>query len=506
MSQYNLRPDPSLFLMNLRHMGYTLETAVADIIDNSITANATKISILYRYDNQAPWIAICDNGCGMDAQELISAMRFGSRNADESHGGEYDLGRFGLGLKVASLSQCRKVTVFSQKNGERNAACWDMDNLGDWKLQVSGKNELQQQKDANSPLNVVLNALVEEGGIWETESSNGTIVLWEHLDREYARRTNSLNDTISRMRDYLAMVFHRFLASEEKEDFGGMKLPKIRMDINRSPILPHSPFGNPKNSNRRRLNTVQITSSGCAVRCIPFILPPDRAYPPEERKRDSTKSGFTATQGFYVYRGGRLISRGSWFGLNKKESATQKLRVMLDIPATLDKEWSVDVRKSQIVVPMAVKNQLESSVKDWADEARRSTKAEYTPGARAAWRHQQNWECWTIQDKQDGFYHISAHINADNPIYRDLTRSMHPLQHRKFKAYLDCLTASFPVAAYIAAKDESDSITDDEELQKIRKVLDLMNDLGLEEQDMKIMLYQMKQFSRKNIDSIFNKK
>lgn len=104
----NLSPRPSALLESLRSIGYTLETALADIIDNSITANSSSISVRFAWNNGDPWIAIIDDGDGMSNDELINAMRFGSRNPVEKRA-KNDLGRFGLGMKTASISQCRHL-------------------------------------------------------------------------------------------------------------------------------------------------------------------------------------------------------------------------------------------------------------------------------------------------------------------------------------------------------------------------------------------------------------
>lgn len=107
-------PTADVLMISMRSMGYTFEAAIADIIDNSISAEASKIIIKFPVDPADCYIAICDNGAGMDSIELFDAMKYGS-NIKGYVRDEKDLGRFGLGLKAASLSQCRKLTVISKK-------------------------------------------------------------------------------------------------------------------------------------------------------------------------------------------------------------------------------------------------------------------------------------------------------------------------------------------------------------------------------------------------------
>lgn len=119
-------PHASILIESMRDIGYTLETALADIVDNSIAAGATKISIFSDINNSDPKICILDNGEGMNKEKLYDAMRPGSRNPLEMRD-SHDLGRFGLGLKTASFSQCRKITILTKNKLETSAACWDLD-------------------------------------------------------------------------------------------------------------------------------------------------------------------------------------------------------------------------------------------------------------------------------------------------------------------------------------------------------------------------------------------
>src|SRR5690349_3391180 len=120
-------PKPKSTLNSYRSFGYSVQTAIADIIDNSITARAKNIWINYVWDGSKSYLSILDDGLGMDLIELIDAMTPGSKNPQDNRE-SHDLGRFGLGLKTASFSQCRRLTVVSKKKDTiLIKRCWDLD-------------------------------------------------------------------------------------------------------------------------------------------------------------------------------------------------------------------------------------------------------------------------------------------------------------------------------------------------------------------------------------------
>ena len=167
-------PNPSALLESMREIGYSTESAIADLIDNSITANSTNINIRFSWSDGNPWISIIDDGDGMDMDELLTAMQIGSSNPlDQRH--PEDLGRFGLGLKTASLSQSRRFTVISKRKKIFNIAQWDLDSIdilknNKWSINIPEKNEI----------NPKLKALY---GKYLEKNDSGTIVFWDSIDR-----------------------------------------------------------------------------------------------------------------------------------------------------------------------------------------------------------------------------------------------------------------------------------------------------------------------------------
>ena len=193
------RPNASAIVASLRSIGYSFSTALADLIDNSISAGAKNVDIGFRTQPE-PYVAILDDGCGMSYEELLNAMRHGGEGPSQARHSA-DLGRFGLGLKTASLSQCRQLTVVTLKAAVLSASRWDLDVVeqhGDWTLQILDDAEI-------APLPRLVELLAQE---------SGTIVLWRDLDRALEGSLQpdaGLSRLIDDSREHLALVFHRYI-------------------------------------------------------------------------------------------------------------------------------------------------------------------------------------------------------------------------------------------------------------------------------------------------------
>ena len=219
--QVDAIPHAASLIEGLRDFGYSLETSLADIIDNSITAGATRVDISADTASDLPWIALVDNGIGMTEAELIEAMRPGSRNPRDERGSR-DLGRFGLGLKSASFAQCRNLTVFTVKGGEKACASWDLDSVSarnTWQIDLHDDPDLP-----DLPL----------------PERQGTVILWRKLDRLDGGYTHSVSDRSAVMNSALAiaeqhirLVFHRFLEGSP---------PRLSIYLNNRNLKPIDPF------------------------------------------------------------------------------------------------------------------------------------------------------------------------------------------------------------------------------------------------------------------------
>ena len=123
-----ITPSAARLTASLRDIGYSFVTALADIVDNSVTAGASRVEIAIRFHGRDSFVVISDNGSGMGPSALNEALRFGTRRSYRPG----DLGRFGLGLKTASLSQARRLMVISRasrKNRRLHCRVLDIDRV-----------------------------------------------------------------------------------------------------------------------------------------------------------------------------------------------------------------------------------------------------------------------------------------------------------------------------------------------------------------------------------------
>jgi hypothetical protein len=326
---------------SLRGLGYSTATALADIIDNSITARAAMVAVQFTWNRGVSWISVLDDGGGMSDGELESAMRLGDRNPLEDRAAG-DLGRFGLGLKTASFSQCRLLTVASRKDNHTSCLRWDLDLLarggGDaWHLLEGATPE---SCTALAPLSLM---------------QTGTIVLWERLDRVVTTGSTEQDflDQIDLVEQHLAMVFHRYIDGPR---------PRLVLTLNGRRIAPWDPFLRDNQATWSSPVDRLPTASGVVeIQC--HVLPHKDRLDPRMYGRAAGPDGWTAQQGFYVYRNERLLVAGSWLGLGQgrawtKEEAHRLARIRLDIPNKADDEWKIDIRKSTARPPVMLKARL----------------------------------------------------------------------------------------------------------------------------------------------------
>jgi hypothetical protein len=295
--RHHLPPSAASLTASLRDLGYSLETAIADLIDNSISAEATEIQIFCDISRSSPVLVISDDGRGMSEPEVIAAMRHGATDPRKKRGPK-DLGRFGLGLKTASFSQCRQLTVVSAKRGCRAAAEWSLaqvEHEDDWYIAILDPSEIDGQP------------------FIETLGPSGTLVIWRDLDRLFEdevgqKRDEIVNEKLAVVERHLSLVFHRFLAGELK----GRK--KLTIKINGHAIAPFDPFCR-KNAATQMLPEETVWLDDVAVSMQPYILPHHSRLSTAEYDFYQSRSDFISNQGAYVYRNGRLMAWGDWFRL-----------------------------------------------------------------------------------------------------------------------------------------------------------------------------------------------
>jgi len=351
MSELVERQFPAKALLTgLRAIGYNFSTAVADIMDNSISAQATEIKVYSDPLNQNPYFCILDNGYGMSSSELDNAMLPGS-DREYKEDSKLELGRFGLGLKSASLSQCREFTVASKKFGKIRAMSFDLD-----VIEAANKLLLKQLTNEEIELLPEINHLKE----YET----GTIVIWTKFDKIEGLAKNfedSFRAAVADSKRHVELVFHRFYSTVK------IFYNNVRID-RRDPFL----LGSVGRQQTGRTSTINIDGSEITV--IPYTLPFANTLTTEEKALLGNPKSIYDEQGFYLYRNERLISWGSWMRMGIRSELNKLARIQVDIPSTLDSVWMLDVKKSSAKIPDKIKDRIKMAVEDSIVRSKRTTK------------------------------------------------------------------------------------------------------------------------------------
>ena len=421
MRVFELPPKPSPLIESIRAIGYSLSTAFADLVDNCIAARAKTIQILTSLETPDLKIGILDDGVGMTEEELLEAMRLGSRGPLEERT-QPDLGRFGLGLKTASFSQCRVLTVVTRTNGATAIAQWDLDRIaesGRWQIQVS--DDL-----ASIPWTELL-------------GESGTLVVWEDLglgtdDGDSGRNMRDFVRQMDEARSHLELVFHRFLSGEP-----GHRSVSIQM--NHRSLEPFDPFhsrhpatiAGPK-------ERIRVAHEDVLVQA--YTLPHHGKVTPAEWERYAGPEGYLRNQGFYVYRERRLIIHGTWFGLARQTELTKLARVRIDMPNALDAAWKIDVKKASAQLPPPVRDRLQRIIEPLGAASKRVYR---TRGRKLI--EENRIPVWNrIQNRNQ----ISYRINDEHPMVLDLLSRLPPETRGDLLRVIEVVGASLPMDALFA--------------------------------------------------------
>ena len=337
-------PDPAALIESLRAFGYDLPAAVADLIDNSLTAQASKVWVTFSWHGPASTLSIRDNGKGMDDARLLQAMRLGSMNPRETRRTS-DMGRFGLGLKTASFSQCRVVAIRSKAAGTAACErCWDLDLVEKthrWFVRTEIPTELREDAEE-------LNS-----------TRSGTTVIWSHLDRILGgadpQQTPDQQDFYRLADDtsrHLQIIFSDFIRSGELEIL-----------VNGTALKAWDPFLE-KHPATQEVGVEVLALDQAKVSVAAFVLPHFSKLTSKDHELAAGPDGWLASQGFYVYRNRRLLVAGDWLGLGlRKERHFELARIRVDISNTTDEDWQLDVKKSRAVPPSTLRNDLKRIAK-----------------------------------------------------------------------------------------------------------------------------------------------
>jgi hypothetical protein len=426
------KPNPKSTINSYRSFGYNISTAIADIIDNSISAKAHEIRLDYKWIGQDSFISISDNGIGMNKEELVLAMTPGSKDPEE-HRNENDLGRFGMGLKSASFSQCKRLTCVTKKEKFVTIKrCWDIDFINienEWQLldNISDKRFLEKIENQKS----------------------GTLILWEKLDRIVGNA--DINNEIVKaafyaemisVKEHLSLVFHKFIETK-----------RIKIYFQNEEIQPYNPFllnlnPKPEMGLPEKFENVEITY---------FILP----HMSEIGKNDYDKSGgslgWFQSQGFYIYRGDRLLVAGDWLGIEKKRDYAKLARISVNFSNSNDFNWQLDIKKSTATPPIEIRRELTRIAKI---AIMKSAKIYNWRGQKTISKtNNVNHEpLWTDEKTREGIKKYK--INRKHPIIKSLIEENNKLTGKALKLIED----NVPIELILSNQNEDPSF---HELEKL---------------------------------------
>ena len=429
-------PFAPALIESMRSLGYSFPAAIADLIDNSISAHATDIEI-YSDPGVDPFLIILDNGNGMTENEIYEAMRYGSTNPLDERS-EDDLGRFGLGMKSASLSQCRKFVVASKKEDRLHAYSWDLDYVIEskaWMLKGYSEEEI---------LSLPMIELLKS-------KETGTYIILTDFDR-IKESTGNINETFNKylddMIDHLSLVFHRFIDEGLSIYVNGLKVEA------KDPFLMYH-----RATQRKRESSFYINEEKITLK--PYILPHISKLSQDDLDKVGGKDRMRNDQGFYVYRNKRLIIWGTWFRLERKDELNKLARVMVDIPNSLDYMWSIDIKKSTASLPDIIKKNMYNAVY----ESVISSEAVHTYRGRKEKKEKDIEYVWEKIKVREGYEY---QINRKIPQLELLQATLDESEVKILNSLLNTIESAFPVQAlYVdVAKGEIEEKKEDDELQE----------------------------------------
>ena len=420
----NISPNASSLAKSLRSIGYSFNDAVCDIVDNSLTASASIIDIDIAWADCRPKVIIKDNGIGMSRNELIEAMRPGTRSPAEKRA-DGDLGRFGLGLKTASFSQSSKLAVTTWQEGRiGHTAEWDLDEVeraNEWLLTL------------------------EEVDSHVTSDSSGTIVEWQRMDAFLNVSETEAQDQLARivvsLESHVGRTYHRFIE--------GAVGKTVNFVINGMSCKPRNPFFISKSTCRPKET---ITDNKKVYEIQSYTLPHSSKCSKSEWEENSGPNGYLDSQGFYLYRNNRLIVAGSWFGLSSKKESTKLCRASIDISQEADFDWQIDIKKSSATPPPAIRARLKSLVSNLSSTSRQvqlhRSRSLSSTDVLSLWKR-------VVKDGS-----VEYVVDTENHLVRSLTAGLSEEQRTNVVELVSIITNTLPTRAiYRDLCDDSASIT-----------------------------------------------
>lgn len=428
-------PEPINLLQSNRNIGYSIEEAVADLIDNSVAAEANIIKLDFSWNRGQPYFVLSDNGKGMTEanNEIANCFRLGSRNPLEERASN-DLGRFGFGLKTASLSQSTSFIVVSKKeNYDVCIRSLDLDfiakeNVG-WRLRIPNKDECFGYYK-----------LIDS-------QSSGTAVIWDNWDRCPLEEAGFL-EIIETVENYVSVCFHRFLEKGIIIESNGLPLEGI------SPI--------PSGEGAVLQSLISLARHSKAVQKAYLLQHPSKWAEDYESifQFNSFRlfEGFDRQQGIYIYRCDRLLTpKGGWLGVIKQSNSAKLARVVLDYPNDADELWSLDITKTSAQIPFEFKSEITKFI-------RKSKSASNNKVVRGKRQQRKelggtNATIWTERDDKKN-HSKTYYINIDHQLIKSAFEGRKCISLKEFKSIIQLISDTLPVSRIIENHDEDPSSHD----------------------------------------------
>ena len=428
-------PTAEALMEGARSIGnYDLAAALGDLIDNSITAEANTISLTCIYNAKNPIITIKDNGKGMTENELVVAMRPASANPLDKRP-EKDLGRFGWGLKSASFSQARRLTVATKKDGNICSAIWDLDNIKNFEM------ELLSNEDTISYLEEINAELINDG----------TIIVWQNCDRlsdNYEIDQLEFNQKVMDASAKISLTFHQLLDGSRSE--------KIAIYLNGTELSGYDPFlKNHPATQAIHSEAIDYGEFG-NINITPYILPHYSKLNTQTINLIEGQEGLVRNQGFYVYRNDRLIIHGTWFGIFKHGELSDLIRVKIDIPNTMDHIWQISIDKKDAKLPQNLKLRLKKKLASLHIKSKKVYKRRSNAITLTSTSH-----AWS-KTKKNGV--IRFEISRNNDLVESLFDTLDNDQARSLEFLLKFIEQMLPVSTIISSETESETIISQEEM------------------------------------------
>lgn len=456
-------PHAKMLLVALRSVGYTNETAIADILDNSISGAATEIELYFDWDNRR--IIIADNGFGMDYQELMDAMEIGSADPNEMRPSE-DLGRFGLGMKTASFSMAKKLLVISKKNSTISNAEWNLNT-------VASEDKWEISEYDESEILMILESIdtYTQYNNWK----QGTLIIISELDRlidetNIEKSKKNFYKMIRNIKSHIAITFHRFMEEDA-----------LKISVNGNKLEAWNPFWI-KSPATMELAREELFDGKNEVVVEPYILPHKSKYNSEEEFKEAAGvKDWRGHQGFYVYRNRRLLVYGTWFGKFKKEPAYNLARIKLDMSADSDFECDIDIKKSKATLPVAIEEQI-TQIAYLAIE-----KSVAVYNSRGVYNRKNTSNNTSLKYVWEQRKNISGnymfYLNKKHPMLLKILSGMDENAQKELKTYLSLVESYSPTMLSGVMDKETDFVVSDED--KKREILNIQE---------KIRIYRMLQY------------